>query len=114
MASTLLGNPLASGAQIIASGNVFSGVLGIEGGIQLRVHPNASGYVYIGLSGNLTLLSGGFYLSGTLGVTDGMVMGPGDSYFIPRSKFPNSGLMNIYAVADVACSGQTRIFWEKF
>ncbi len=114
MPSTLLGNPLASGAQIIVSGNVFSGRVGVVGGVQLRLSNQASGNAYIGLSGAITRTSGGFYLSGTLGLLDGVELGPGDSYFIPKIAFQISGTINVYAQADATCSGQSRLFWEVY
>lgn len=113
MPSTILGQPHASGPQAIVSGNPYSGQLVPVGGIQLRWHPQASGYCYVGLSGNMTLNSGGAFLSGG-GVSDGMVLSPGDPYFIPKIAFRTSGQFNVYAYCDQAASGQGRLYWEIY
>ena len=113
MPSTILGQPLASGPQQLVSGYPWSGTGKPIGGIQLKLDLNASGRCYIGLSGNMTMLSGGLQLSGSLGINDGMQLGPGDSYFIPKSALVlTSGAVNIYIWADVACSGQSRLYYE--
>lgn len=114
MPSVLLGNPLASGAQRLVSGWPWtSGSYSVPtGGIQLRLHPNASGNCYVGLSGSVTAMSGGFFMSGSLGWSDGMIMAPGDSYFVPKAFVGPSGNVNIWIRADAACSGQSRLFFE--
>jgi hypothetical protein len=113
MPSALLGNPLASGPQLLFSGNPYSGGHPFpQGGVQVRLHPNASGNAYVGFSGNLTLTSGGFFLSGSLGYADGMILGPGDSYFVPKIACGISGQLSIFVLADAACSGQARIFFD--
>ena len=111
MPSVILGNPLASGAQIVVSGNVFSGRLAPVGGVQLAWDRNASGNVYIGLSGGMTVNSGGMFLSGG-GLLDGMQVGPGGVYFIPKIALATSGAVTIYAQCDAACSGVSRLYWE--
>lgn len=117
MPSFILGQPPSSGAQIIYSGNPYSGhnFPGTgkfpQTGVQLRLHPNASGNVYVGLSGNMTTNSGGFFLSGG-GQNDGMIMGPGDSYFVPSLGCGQSGNLSLYFTFDVACSGQARMYYE--
>ena len=115
MPSTLIGNPLASGAQPVVSGWFWSGQAAQYpvGGIQFKLARNASGNVYLGLSGAMTLNSGGMFLSGG-GLVDGMELGGGDSYFIPRVAFPSSGILNVFARHDAAVSGQARLFWEIF
>ena len=114
MPSTILGNPVLSGAQIIVSGNPWSGQVRLpQGGIQLRLAPDASGNAYIGFSGAMTLNSGGMFLSGG-GLLDGMPLGRGDNYFIPRIAFQTSGTYNVYARHDAACSGQARLYYEIF
>jgi len=114
MPSVLIGSPLASGAQIIVSGFPWSGQPATpQGGIQLRLSPTSSGNIYIGLSGNITMTSGGMFLSGG-GLADGMILAPGDPYWIPRIATGLSGNITIYARHDVACSGQARLFYEKF
>jgi hypothetical protein len=116
MPSTIIGNPVASGPQILISGNVFSGKGAYfpQGGVQLVLDRSASGSVYVGLSGGTTLTSGGFYLSGTLGGLDGVQLAPGASYYIPRIAFPVSGLINVYVRHDAPCSGQARLYYEVF
>lgn len=109
MPSILLGNQ--SGGQILVSGNPWSGSIRPQGGVQLRLARNASGNAYIGLSGGVTISSGGFLQSGG-GLLDGMIMGPGDSYFIPRIGTGVSGAFSIYAAGDAAVSGQGRLYWE--
>lgn len=114
MPSTLIGNPLASGAQIIVSGKPYSGWMNIPiGGIQLRLDNSAGGNIYVGFSGNITANSGGMFLSGG-GTSDGMVMYPGDAYFIPKSSLPISGVINIYARHDATASGIARLYYQIF
>ena len=114
MPSFLLGQPLASGAQITLSGWPFSGVAQYpQGGVQLRLHPNASGFAYYGYSGGMTLNSGGYFMSGG-GLLDGVLMAPGDTAFVPRMAAGLSGNLSIYFRHDVACSGQARMYWEVY
>jgi len=113
MPSTIIGNPLASGPQIIVSGNPWSGLQVMpQGGIQLKLGSGAAGNVYIGLSGGTTLNSGGLFLSGASGLLDGMPVGPGESYFIPRYAFKTSGTYTVYARHDAAASGIARLYYE--
>lgn len=111
MPSTIVGNPVASGAQIIVSGNPYSGTITPYGGIQLRLDRSCSGNVYVGSSSNITVNSGGMFLSGG-GINDGIPLYPGDSYFIPIKFTGMSGSYSIYARHDAACSGQGRLYWE--
>jgi hypothetical protein len=113
MPSTIVG--IVSGAaQILVSGNVWSGQRAQpNGGIQLRLSPESSGNVYVGFSGSLTVNSGGPQLSGG-GLNDGMIIRPGDSYFIPKIKFPVSGQCTVYMRHDAGCSGQGRMYWDAF
>ncbi len=110
MPSVLVGNPLASGPQIIVSGNPWSGVISPVGEIRLKLDVTSSGNVYIGYSGNLTSTSGGMFLSG--GFTDGMVLHPGNTYSVPRLKTGLSGNFSIFARHDAACSGQGRLWFD--
>jgi hypothetical protein len=109
----------ASGSPFpVISGNFWSGRGSYTGGqpiggIQLRLDRAASGNAYISLSGGATVTSGNTFLSGG-GIMDGMQMGPGDAYFIPKVSFNTSGQVNVYATCDPACSGQARLFWEGF
>lgn len=113
MPSILIGNPLASGPQIIVSGNPWSGHITPVGGVQLRWDKNASGNCYIGLSGAMTVTSGGMFLSGG-GLLDGMQISPGDAYWIPRIGTGISGSISIYAGCDATASGQGRLYYEIF
>ena len=85
-------------------------------GVQLRWSANASGYCYIGLSGGMTVNSGGVLQSGTdwVGVRDGMQLVPGDAYFVPRIGTGRSGLLEIFATCDAAASGQGRLYFEIY
>lgn len=115
MPSFLVGNPLLSGPQIITSGWPYSGSKANYpiGYVQIRVHPNASGNVYIGYSGGMTLNSGGMFLSGG-GINDGMLLGPGDAFAVPRIATGQSGNLSIYFRHDEAASGQARIYYELY
>lgn len=112
MPSIILGNPLASGPVQIVSGNPWSGSFRPVTGIQLVLDRSASGSIYVGLSGNVTMTSGGFYLSGTLGLNDGLQIQPGGAYFIPKGALI-SGQYNVFVWHDAACSGQARLYYER-
>lgn len=109
MPSTIVG--FVSGGQRLYSGNPYSGRAAPVGGVQLVAWNANSGNVYVGLSGGVTVLSGGFALSGG-GMRDGIPLAPGSAYFVPRSALLTSGQINIWLAPDVACSGQARVFWE--
>lgn len=99
---------------MVVSGNVWSGQTAQPiGGIQFLLAPYSSGNAYIGLSGSLTITSGGMFLSGG-GLSDGMLISPGTAYFIPKLKFPVSGQCSVWAWTDATSSGQARLFWETF
>ena len=101
----------ASGSPFpIVSGNPWSGTR-ITGGVQLRLHPNASGNAYITLSGGGTVTSGSFLFSG-LGYMDGYLMAPGNERFVDKAFCGASGSISIYATCDGAASGQARLFYE--
>ena len=114
MPSTLIGNPPASGGQILVSGFPWSGNIRPQGGVMLRLDKSSSGAIYIGLSGAMTITSGGLFLSGASGLLDGMPMYPGDAMWIPRIGTGNSGSLAIYALAEAACSGQARLYYEVY
>ena len=114
MPSFLVGNPLASGPTVVVSGFPWSGkAYNPVGGIQFRVATNASGSVYIGYSGTITMNSGGLFMSGG-GMNDGMQLAPGDAFFVPRLATGVSGALTVYFRHDAACSGQTRIYYDLF
>lgn len=113
MPSVLLG--FLSGGVDLLSGNYWSGRgLVPWAGVQLRAGSLNSGYVYVALSGGMTVTSGGLgsgaFNSG--GLMDGMQLAPGDAYFVPRLAVGPSGNPNLYALPDAACSGQARLFYE--
>ncbi len=105
----------------------WSGRLEPIGGLQLRAARENSGSVYVSLSGGNffsgqigtlvgsggpTINSGGWTpLSGNIssGLMDGMQIGPGDAYFVPRIAIPNtgasSGNWSICLGCDTLCSG---------
>lgn len=120
MPSVFIGN--RSGGQPLFSGNLLSGRTSFEGkfpqaGVQLRWDRNASGYAYVGLSGGVTVNSGGVLQSGTtwVGGMDGMQMGPGDSYWIPRTGLGiQSGDFNVFVLCDAGASGQGRMYFEIY
>lgn len=64
----------------------------------------------------MTITSGQMFLSGgpNSGLSDGMIMAPGDSYFVPRIGTGASGRVNIFADCDVAASGIGRLYFEIF
>jgi hypothetical protein len=109
-----------SGGTNILSGNYFSGQGSIHpvGGIQLRAASTNSGLIYVGLSGGVTTGSGVFQQSGSflsgLGKMDGIPLGPGDPYLIPKVAFAVSGSPGIFIQPDVNCSGQAVVFFEIF
>jgi hypothetical protein len=113
MPSVIVGNPALSGAQIVVSGFPWSGQIRPVGGVQLRWSSTASGNCFIGLSGGTTVTSGGMFLSGG-GLLDGMLLTPGDGYWVPRIGTGLSGNLTIYAQCEPAASGQGRLFYEVY
>lgn len=107
---------LVSGGQIIISGNPWSGHISPQGLITFRWQRAASGNVYVGFSGGLTVNSGGFATSGGFahsGLLDGMEIGPGDVYSTPRIATGLSGNFSVYATPDAGASGN-RMYYEVF
>lgn len=120
MPSVLL-SPASGSPFPVYSGNLFSGQGNHPVGIvQLRWAREASGNAYIylsgGNSGGLGINSGGVFMSGgqLSGLSDGMVMYPGDAYSIPKSACGASGQLGIYASCDSAASGVGRLYFESF
>ncbi len=112
-------NSGAPGGTNILSGNYWSGQ-GAQhpyAGVRLATPATNSGNLYIGLSGGMTVTSGGLNTSGAAnssGGMDGMVLPPNTVYFVPRLAFGTSGTPRIFVQPDAACSGQARIHWEVF
>jgi hypothetical protein len=81
----------------------------------MRLARNASGNAYVGLSGGVTINSGSYPLSGG-GLLDGVILGPGDTYYVPKLGCSSGtlGIAQIYLEADAAVSGQGRIYWEIY
>lgn len=122
MPSVVIGNPVASGGvQIIGQSGQpwpFSGMAATPvGGIQLRFISllPGSGLCFIGFSGNVSINSGGFQLSGgaNSGMNDGMPLRDGDSFFVPRMACGNSGNLSIFAIGDASASGG-RLYWQAY
>ena len=105
-----------SGGIALVSGAIYSGTGLPVGGVQLKLAAGAPSLIYValpGLSGSTsglapTSTSGGSMTSG--GLTDGMELSAGDSYFVPRSRLV-SGISTISLVVPAAASGG-RLFWE--
>ena len=116
MPSILLGWDYANsgGAQLVVSGNPWSGTPFPVGGIQIGLSPEASGNAYVGFSGNIRMTSGGAGANALSGYLDGFLVGPGQGYFVPKARFAQSGSYNIYAFVDAAGSGQARLSFEAF
>lgn len=122
MPSVLIDNDRSGGMPLI-SGNPFSGQqYAPQSVLVIKASRTNSGAIYVGLSGGVTVLSGGFALSGG-GQRDGMEVGPGGSYSVPRMAFDKGGIsgsfavsggFGIYVACDPACSGQARAFWEMY
>lgn len=117
MPSIVLGQPRASGAQLIVSGNPWSGNAPAPpiGGVQL-LWVSSGGNAYIGLSGGITINSGAMALSGgaNSGMLDGMLLPPGGGYFIPKMACGLSGNLQLYGWCDQAASGIGRLYFEVF
>lgn len=127
MPSLILGNPPASGAQLIFSGNLLSGRLTPAGGIQLRwLTVSGNAYISTSLSGGgpplsgafMTINSGQLLLSGGIlsGLLDGTPMTPGDGLFVPMQQLPTlragpvSGTITLWALCDLGASGVGRLY----
>ncbi len=113
MPSTIIS--AASGAPFpLVSGNPWSGQGTSHpiGEVRLCLDPSASGNAYISYSGDTTINSGGYFLSGG-GLSDGMILKPGERYNVPKLCF-TSGKLNVYVTCDAACSGRGRLYWDAF
>lgn len=112
MPSTLLFTQ--SGGISLCSGDIYSGSPQLVGGIQLKLQNTAPGLIYVGLpnlSGTVnTSTSGGSLSSG--GLTDGMELSPGQSYFVPKTRLV-SGVLTVRLIVPATASGG-RLFWETF
>lgn len=107
--------PVSGGMGLVLSGqgNLFSGTWSqTRGGIQLRYDVSGPGIVYM----NLPNASGGFIptatsgLSGVTTFSDGMPLGRGDSFFIPKVRL-SSGLETPRFAVPAAASGGF-LFWQ--
>lgn len=103
-----------SGGIGLVSGNLYSGGPQLVGGVQMKLAAAAPGLIYVALpnlSGTVgTFSSGGSLSSG--GLTDGMELSPGESYFVPKTRLV-SGIETIRLLAPATSSGG-RVMWEVF
>lgn len=93
----------------LISGNYFSG----QGakpvyGVQLHLDRTASGSAFIALSGGATFNSGHSPLSG-VSADAGLVLAPGQSFFVPKALCGPSGNLALFGTTDAAGSGQARL-----
>ena len=116
MPSLLLGQPRASGPQIVVSGWPWAGNPASPVGCVALRWISSGGNAYIGLSGSMTINSGQMFLSGgpNSGLLDGMPLAPGDTYQVPRMATGPSGQLSIFAFCDQSASGVGRLFFEIF
>ena len=123
MPSFVLGGAISGGINLLSGNYRWSGQGPIHpvGSVQLKADKNNSGFVYVALSGGITILSGGLNLSGGpnfSGGLDGWQLSPGDTYTIPRLGIVNyltsSGSPSLFVAPDAACSGQARVYLEVF
>lgn len=118
MPSILLDGPdIISGGINILSGNVFSGQGAFHpvGDVRVKAGPANSGVLYVGLSGGLTLRSGGFFRSGASGGCDGWPLKASESYTISKLAFiPNSGSPKVFVTTDALGSGRDIVYWEVY
>lgn len=111
MPSLILGN--RSGGENILSGNTFSGhILSPIGGVTLRLAATASGNIYVGMSGGVTINSGGVAPNHLSGMLDGVLVPPGGTWVVPKAFLGPSGFPQIFIATDPAASGQARLYYE--
>jgi hypothetical protein len=102
----------ALGLSQLVSGNYWSGQTPKPvGGVRLHLSRSASGSAYVALSGGATVNSGGFLLSG-VSADAGLVLAPGESYFVPKASCGPSGSLQLFGATDAAASGQARLYFE--
>lgn len=110
MPSTIVG--FFSGGIQLVSGNPYSGNIRPFAGVRLRVSnlsgPQFSGAIYVGLSGGITMMSGGGQSSG--GLNDGWELRPGDTKEMVMGP---GGIAEIWVTTPAASSGG-RLFWEAY
>lgn len=108
--------PVSGGMGLVYSGQAYlysGGPFQVVGGVALRYDVSGPGVVYV----NCTNLSGvgvsnsGTAISGVCSFIDGVPMGRGDAYFVPRLKLV-SGLESIRIGVPAAASGGF-MFWEN-
>ena len=114
MPSTLVDNAYSGGMPLISGIPFSGGQTAPQSMLLIKASRNNSGCVYVNFSGALAVNSGGFPLSGG-GMLDGMEVGPGGSYSVPKLVFDKaslSGSYGVYVACDAAASGRARVFWE--
>lgn len=109
--------PVSGGMGLVYSGQAYlysGGPFQIQGGVNLRYDVSGPGVVYVNttnLSG-LVVTNSGTAISGVVSFIDGVPMGRGDGYFIPRMKLV-SGLESIRIGVPAAASGGL-MYWDNF
>lgn len=108
--------PVSGGMGLVYSGQAYiysGGPFQVVGGINLRYDVSGPGIIYVNttnLSGlAVTAISG---VSGVINFTDGVPLGRGDAYFIPKLKLV-SGLESVRIAVPAAASGGF-LFWDNF
>ena len=107
--------PVSGGMGLVYSGQAYlysGGPFQVVGGVALRYDVSGPGVVYVNctnLSGLAVTQTSG--VSGVCSFTDGVPMGRGDAYFIPRLKLV-SGLESVRIGVPAAASGGF-LFWEN-
>lgn len=99
---------LNSGANPYSGGRVLPGINGIELLVGSTSGPQFSGAVYVGLSGNITIQSGGGMSSG--GIGDGMELVRGSYY---RMALGANGIDDVWFSTYAASSG-SRVYWRPY
>jgi hypothetical protein len=97
----------ASGGQNLLSGNYWSGQGWPVpvGGVQVVPGPSNSGNLWIGMSGGVTVNSGG--------PMDGVPVKPGQAWFVPRVHlFQGSGSPQLWVACEPSTSGFNSVFFE--
>lgn len=106
MPSTVVGGQ-SGGVSLWTSGALWSGPgLGVVGGVMIKV---ASGPVYVGFSGGLTINSG--IVNGLSGPMDGFEVTAADGPVVIPKLLIQSG-NRLWATCPTAASGVPRVYWH--
>jgi hypothetical protein len=109
MPSSIIG--AQSGGVPLVSGFWQQNAVG-AGGVFVANSSSSSGSVFFGLSGGVTLSSGGALASG--GMLDGCELRVGTSVILPPAwlRSGNNDPFSLVFSVPAAISGQARVFWE--